>query len=396
MLAICCLLFAFVITSADASGWKQKKFIITFWSPPPFTFEALSKTAKEGFNLTWPDEYRLDLVRGQGMMAMLQNSLLTPGVIDNPEKRVMLDALINRVKNHPSLEAYYIVDEPSAADFPALGRLVAYLRERDPNHFAYINLFPIYATNKQLGTSGPPETAYREYLRRFIDEVKPSLISYDHYHFFKTGDGEQYFLNLELIRQAAQEHGLPFLNIIQASTIEKTWRLVNANELRWLVYTTLVYGGRGISYFLYWGPESYGGLYRGGVRTPLVDTVTLLNKELSAQGPVLLDLDNLGTYHTAPLPAGTRPIPVTSPVQFVGPGDFVVGLFGKTNRISTFMVVNRNYKMQKTARIDLKSDVRGLEEFDRTTRKWEKYQDFKQSISVTLSPGDGRLFRFIM
>jgi 2-isopropylmalate synthase len=49
-------------------------------------------------------------------------------------------------------------------------------------------------------------------------------------------------------------------NIIEASIIEPSWRLVNKNELRFLVYTTLAYGGRGISYFLYWGPKSYGGL----------------------------------------------------------------------------------------------------------------------------------------
>jgi hypothetical protein len=227
---MCCIFLAFEVSLAGASTWKQKALIITYWSPPPPTKEALSVAAKEGFNLTWTDDlmwsddYGLNAANGQGMRAMLQDNLLTPSTLDNPEKRALLDALINRVKNHPALEAYYVADEPSAAEFPGLGRLVAYLRERDPNHFAYINLFPIYATNKQLGTNGPPVAAYQEYLRRYINDVKPSLISYDHYNFHKSGDGDQYFLNLELIRQAAVENGLPFLNIIQASTIEKAWR----------------------------------------------------------------------------------------------------------------------------------------------------------------------------
>ena len=331
------------------------------------------------------------------MMAMLQDHLLTPGTLDNPEKRALLDALISRIKVYPSLEAYYIADEPSSSDFSGLGRLVAYLRERDPNHFAYINLFPVYATNKQLGTSGTPVQAYQEYLRRFVDEVKPSLISYDHYHFYKTGDGEQYFLNLELIRQAAQEHGLPFLNIIQASTIEKTWRLVTPNELRWLVYTTLAYGGRGISYFLYWGPPAYGGLYQGGVRTPLVDTVTVLNKEISTYSAPLMELNNLGIYHTGPLPPGTKSVPLSSPVQFAGPGNFVLGLFGKNSIITTFMVVNRDYKIQATAQLVLKPEVLRIEEFDRTSGQWKAYQtpNAAHGISVTLSPGDGRMFRFV-
>ena len=49
------------------------------------------------------------------------------------------------------MEAYYITDEPGAAAFAGLGRLVAYLRERDPGHLAYINLFPTYANEQQLG-----------------------------------------------------------------------------------------------------------------------------------------------------------------------------------------------------------------------------------------------------
>jgi len=397
------LLFAFDISSIEANQWKQNYFIITFWSPPPPTMEALSIASKEGFNLTWTDDldwsddYGLNAVHGQRMRAILQNNLLTPSTLDNPEKRMQLDALIDRVKKHPSLEAYYIADEPNAADFPGLGRLVAYLRARDPNHFAYINLYPIYATNKQLGTKGSPIEAYQEYLQKYINEVKPSLISYDHYHFFKAGDRSQYFLNLELIQQAAQKHGLPFMNIIQASTIVKAWRLVNADELRWLVYTTLAYGGRGISYFLYWGPPEHGGLYRNGVRTPLVDAVTVLNKEIAAQGPILMNLINLGTYHTYPLPIGAKPVPMSSPVSFVGPGDFVIGFFGTSATITAFMVVNRNYKIQTTAQIALKKDIRGVEEFDKAAMTWKKQRIHKKehSITVNLKPGDGRLFRIV-
>lgn len=67
--------------------------------------------------------------------------------------RKQLDVLIERVKGHPALEAYHILDEPGAAAFPALGRLVAYLKERDPKHLAYINLLPTYANEQQLGVT---------------------------------------------------------------------------------------------------------------------------------------------------------------------------------------------------------------------------------------------------
>lgn len=397
ILSVFCIVIISLFPSVGICAWKQNQFIITHWCPPPPTIEALSSAKNEGFNLTWALESKLDIVQKQGLNVMLSDELLTPSTLDNPGTRKKLDELISRVKNHPSLEAYILADEPGATDFPGLGKLVAYLRERDPNHVAYINLFPIYATNKHLGTKGTSIIAYQEYLRRFITEVKPSLISFDHYFFFKAHDGDQYFINLEMIRQVALENSLPFINIIQASTIEKNWRLVDKNELRWLIYTTLAYGARGISYFLYWGPTAYGGLYQDGKKTPLVDMVSLLNREISALSVILMDLDSLGIYHAGTLPTGTKVVPITSPVQFVGPGNFVLGLFGKNKIITTFMVVNRDYKNQATAQIALKKDISRIEEFDKVLKSWIVYKQInsKNIISAVLNPGDGRMFRIL-
>src|SRR5207253_325496 len=133
--------------------------------------------------------------------------------------------LIERVRQHPALYDYFIIDEPGAAQFLALGKLVAHLRERDPAHLAYINLFPTYASNEQLGTKGDVVAAYQEHLRLFIEQVKPALISYDHYQFAVAGDTPQYFLNLGLIRRASLDAGLPFLNIVQSCTWTPSMRV---------------------------------------------------------------------------------------------------------------------------------------------------------------------------
>ncbi|MCU0784826.1 MAG: hypothetical protein MUF81_12450 [Verrucomicrobia bacterium] len=252
---------AFGGASSSARPWTQKQFIVTFWCSPPPTDEALARVAAEGFNLTETPPEGLDVASRHHLRAMLQSPLLRPEVLDDPALRAELDALIERVKNHPAMEAYYIKDEPGAGAFPAFGKLFAYLRERDPAHYAYINLFPTYANEQQLGVSaeaaesarvGYPQNfagvvtddktvlRYREHLKQFIEIVKPELISYDHYHFLKPDkdgkpvDGKQYFLNLALIRTAALEAKKPFLNILQANTIEKSWRLPNAQELRFL------------------------------------------------------------------------------------------------------------------------------------------------------------------
>lgn len=403
---------------AAAAGWKQKQFIITFWCPPPATDEALANVAAEHYNLTWVPVEGLDVAARHGLRAMLTSDLLNPAVLDDPAKRTQLDALIERVKKHPALEAYYITDEPGAGAFPGLGKLVAYLRERDPAHLAYINLFPTYASEAQLGVSadaaerakvGYPQNfagvgtsdktvlAYREHLKQFIEIVKPDLISYDHYHFLLSGDGSQYFLNLALIRQAAQEADKPFLNIVQACNGEKVWRLPNANEMRWLAYTTMAYGGRGISYFVYWMPRIYGGIYQDGKPSPLAKVVADLNGEMAKLGPALLQLDSTGVCHTAPLPYGTQAVPADAPVQIVGKGEFVLGLFGASGRTTSFMIVNRNYKEPAEAEVKVAIPGRKLQELDRKTGRWTKGEPLSadRQVKIRLDSGDGRLFRAV-
>jgi hypothetical protein len=396
--------------------WTQNQFIITFWCPPPATDTNLATVAAEGFNLTWTPAEGLDVAARHHLRAMLMSDLLKPEVLDDDSKRAQLDALIERVKHHPALEAYFLTDEPGAGAFPGLGKLVAHLRERDPAHLAYINLFPTYANEQQLGVSadaaerakvGYPQNfagvgaadqtvlRYREHLKRFIEIVQPDLISYDHYHFLKENDGKQYFLNLALVRQAALEANRPFLNIIQADTIEKTWRLPNAAELRWLVFTTLAYGGRGISYFTYWGPKSYNGLYQDGQPAPLAKDVAALNHELARFGAALMELNSVGVYHTAPLAYGAEVIPTNSPVQIAGAGQFVLGLFSSHAQPAAFMLVNRNYQSKAQATLTIAIPGRKLQELDRKTGKWSRGKTLgrKRAVTIELAPGDGRLFR---
>lgn len=409
--------FAFGEAPATAAPWTQKQFLVTFWCPPPATDENLARVAAEGFNLTWTSVEGLDVAARHGLRAMLTSDLLNPASLVDDAKRAQLDALIDRVKNHPALEAYFLTDEPGAGAFPGLGKLVAHLRERDPAHLAYINLYPTYANEQQLGVSADtaerakigqptdfggivsddkPVLRYREYLRQFIATVQPDLLSYDHYHFLKgEKDGNEYFLNLGMIRRAALDANLPFLNIIQANTIEKSWRLPSATEMRWLVFTTMAYGGRGISYFTYWGPKSYNGLYQDGQPAPLLKDVVTLNLEIVKFGPALMKLDSVGVYHTAPLPYGTEAIPDKAPVQIKGDGQFVLGLFGKGSLPTAFMIVNRNYKQETEATVTVAIPGRKLQEFSRKTGKWERSQILsgKHTVKINLTPGDGRLFR---
>jgi sialidase-1 len=397
-------------------SWQQREFLITFWGAPPAEDRALAAVAAGHYNLTWVPAEGLDAAARHGLRALLTSDLLSPAALDDPARRQQLDALIDRVKGHPALEAYYLGDEPGEGAFPGLGRLVAYLRRRDPAHLAYINLYATYATQEQLrvgadpaerarvgipqnfagaGTGDRTVRAYRAYLKKFVREVQPDLLSYDHYHFLRDGDGAQYFLNLALVREAAREAHRPFLNVIQAGTAETVWRRPGAAEVRFLAFTTLAYGGRGVSYFTYWGTPADGGLYQDGEPSPLARDVAVVNAELARLGPTLLALDSVGVSHTAPLPYGTEAAPADAPVQVTGGGKFVLGLFGRGGKGTAFLVVNRSYRREAEAVLKVTLPGKQVQELDRRTGRWGEGEPLgaDRAVKVRLGPGDGRLFR---
>lgn len=404
MLVVCAIAHAAPSANTEQSGksaWKIGTPIVTYWAGPPMTDDVARQMAEGGFNLVWCTEKELDVAQRYGLRAQLRDGLLSPATLDNAPQRERLDALIARVRNHPALYSYYITDEPSAAEFPPLGKLVAYLRERDPGRLAYINLFPTYASNKQLGISGDRVTAYREHLRQYVEIVKPALISYDHYQFAANGDLDGYFLNLAMIRRAAQDAGVPWLNIVQACSWTPARRVPTGDEMRYLLYTTLAYGAQGISYYVYCHPGHTGGIAQpDGTPTPIYHALETLNREFVEIAEELQPFPSLAVYHTGMTPPGTRPLPADAPFRFDPPvpalaynppervRGVLLGYFGKANRPSHAMVVNLDYVAESVVTI---VGPDRLDIFDATEGNWSPIGSPRAELR--LPPGAGKLVR---
>lgn len=395
---------AIVMMNARPSGaeektqsgtWKIGAPIVTYFAGPGMSEAAVKQISEGGFTMVWCGEKDLDLLQAHGLRGMLYNGLLAPGTLENAEQRRQLDALIERVRKHPALYSYYIVDEPNASQFPALGKLVAYLKERDPGRMAYINLFPTYASNEQLGTKGDVTTAYREYLRQYVSIVKPDLLSYDHYQFMLKNDTAQYFLNLAMIRDAALEAGIPFLNIVQAASWEPGVRVPNADEMRYLVYTTAGYGAQGISYYVYTAANHRGGIaLADGTPTPVYAPLAILNREFAALASQLQPLRSLGVYHTTIREAGCVPLPAHSAFQLNTPPaaqsgrGMMLSCFGKSSTPTHVLVVNLDYKTQADATL---TGPGTIEVFDPANRAWTSKRASR--VDLHLPPGGGMLVR---
>lgn len=393
--------------SGDARPWQVGTPIVTYWAGPAMSDAVARQMAEGGWNVVWCGEKDLDLVHRHGLRAQLTDPLLAPATLDDPARGEKLDALLARVRGHPALYAYFITDEPNAAAFPALGRLVAYLRDRDPAHLAYINLYPTYATNEQLGNRGDTAAAYREHLGQYVAQVKPALISYDHYQFTTRGDSDQYFLNLALIREAAEAAGLPFLNIVQACTWTPSMRVPTGEEMRFLVYTTLAYGAQGISYYVYCHPGHTGGIaHADGSPTPWYAALKSLNREFVAIARELAPLRVTGVYHAGMMPPGAKPLPADAAFSFDPPVSAQsyqppqpvrgapLGSFAKRSKGGQLLapthalVVNLDYSAEATV------GVRGpgrLEVFDAATGKWSRLRE--RRADLRLLPGGGKLVR---
>ena len=407
-------------TAAGTGGrWQIGTPVTTYYAGPPINEATAKQMADGGFNLICCTEKELDTANECGLRAQLMDAeLLSPQTMSNPAQLAKLDALIERVKSHPAMYSYNIIDEPDASLFPALGKLVAHLRKRDPAHLAYINLLPTYADNKQLGTKGDTVTAYREHLRLFIQQVKPDLLSYDHYHFTSSGkDNDQYFLNLAMIRQTAIDAGIPFMNIVQACTWESDMRAPNGDEMRWLNYTSLAYGAQALSYFVYCYAPFYkertaAGVDAGGMMRPSnnlcrIDGPTTtqyaaakeLNPQFIAIASQLQPLRSIGAYHVGTVPKGAVALPNKARfyLDFSGkdmskmPAEgMLLGYFGKTERSTPthVLVVNLNYKNTVTTTV-VGPDRKEL--FDTATRQWTRVPGPRTAI--TLPPGGGKLIR---
>ena len=263
-------------------------------------------------------------------------------------------ALVKTGGKSKSVIGYYICDEPSALAFPSLSKAVAAVRKYAPGKIAYINLYPNYATlwqmdqiKSQLGTK-----TYTEYLERFVNEVKPQVISYDNYMVEYSMDLEKndksvsYFTNLVEVRRIALKYNLPFWNIVSSNQIRPQTTIPSPANLALQAYTTLAAGAGGIIWYTYHGQAyGYNPLDKEESRTVVWRYLQEVNRQLSILGPLIKQLKSTGVYFTQPAPSTLLPVLPGNWVEKVESEDpMMIGEFESTQGVKYVMVVNLNLK----------------------------------------------------
>ncbi len=403
-----CVALAMSLVCACAlaqAPWQPAEFPLSYWVGPPreFNTRAAWQTVKD-CNFTVCGQHGgysaadtrklLDICAELGLKAMIVDGRTSWQAACDDNHAQLIESLVADYGAHPATYGYYILDEPSAELFPALAKVSQELQRQDPGHLPYINLLPTYASPAQLGTP-----TYAEHLDRFLSTVKPAVLSYDHYCLLKNGtDRTDYFENLGLIREYGLRYGVPPWNII-LSLPHLGYRDPSAAEMRWQVYTSLVYGMKGLMWFTYWTMPEWeadwgtGIVNSKGEPARLYPIVKQLNGEVRTLGATLLGLTSTGVYHTGETPRGGTRLGGDALLQLPADQPLIIGFFTDARGGHFAMVVNRDHEKAVDAVLTPAHHVTGLAEISATDGGERPLALTKGKAELHLAAGDGRLLR---
>jgi len=385
LLATCCGL------SAQAPA-DTNFFPIMAWNSAPNDPAVLQKMRDCGLTVAgFVSPSALDACHAAGLKAIVSDAR-TSGYdwanVDEAKARQSVASLVSEVGRHPALYGYYLRDEPNAAMFPGLAKVADLIRELSPGKWPYINLFPDYANAAQLGT-----TNYAEHLERFVAICRPAIISYDNYSLMDDGSvRDNYWSNLEAVRAASRKHALEFWNIVLASA-HFSYRELTAADFRFQVYTTLAYGGRGLSYFTYFTP-SHGNYRMGpidqfGNQTPTWYFMQHVNLQIQKLAPTLLQLTSDAVYHFGPLPSGASAPPTNSLLTSAGGDTLMAGDFTHRDGTRYVMIVNKDLAKSRTCAPKFRTPPRRVQHVSAYTGGLTPFE----GEDVWLAPGAGVLLK---
>ncbi|EEF61525.1 hypothetical protein [Pedosphaera parvula] len=341
-------------------------------NPPKTPTSGLESMAECHFNMAGfvlPKDLKLCQKLGLGAIMLPSDTAFTNFQYLCDWKKLSDQEIERRVKHmidasgsSRAVMGYFIMDEPGAMDFPALAKAVAAVKKYAPGKFAYINLFPDYATLGATDTSQLGTASYHEYLERFVKEVKPQMISYDNYMVQDSNDLENrglaasYYRNLLEIRRVAQEHQLPYLNIVSGNQIRPQTPIPSPANLSFQAYTTLAAGYRGVTWYTYYSRGyHYAPIDDAGKKTLTWAYLQEVNRQVAALAPVMSRLNSTGVFFSPPGPVDGLPLLPGGLVESANCATpLMIGEFQHQDGQHYIMVVNLNLKASAKFTLKLK------------------------------------------
>ncbi len=364
----------------------------------------------------------LDKARRFGLQCMsdtlpwtyMRNLWWTPSKPVSEAQRRKIKALLSQVdRENPALWGYHLCDEPGPVLYPKIKEILGIVRSVDPDHPVFINLHP--------GSD----------MLRFVREVDPDILAYDHYPVFEDGapldgnippgfDNANFRTDLARGRRAALATGLRFIPTMLSSghyldyevkgvKYHRSYGRVTEARLRWQAYSALAYNAGGIAWFLYFSSpkETYeeAAIGRDWRPTRKYAWLKKLNREVGAIGMILRSLRSVGVYESRPFycykgrrTEELRPFDAKGFITGVEGGLVTAGEFVGEGGLRYLLIVNRN--VNKGVRITPRlrwTRVGAVEVFDRERLSWRVLSRLPPldapPLRLELAPGDGAFLR---
>ena len=204
--------------------------------------------------------------------------------------------------SEPSVWGISVGDEPSAKDFPNLGKAVAHVKALFPDKFIYLNLFPNYASvakntdaeaKSQLGVE-----SYQKYIDEYCREIPLDFISWDFYLYSGRGDSHLplFYDNFRIVADACRKTSRDMWFIGQVNSIRpELW--ISENMLRFQAFAAMSFGAQNISWACYspgWWTNSV--LTAKGEKTRQYERLKTVNLEIRRIAPDYMRWRNIATH----------------------------------------------------------------------------------------------------
>ncbi len=333
-----------------------------------------------------------------------------------------LRKMADTYRDCPALLWYHLKDEPLDEEFPLLGKIASAMREIDPEHPVYINLLPCISF--QLMWNIPLEESirrYKEHVRKYLDTVRPAMLSWDQYSFrkrevetlgelpeaavspecrttdhlegklYEEWDHPGFFDNLEINRSMSREYGIFFMNIILV-TEHWFYRHLGEAELRWEAFNSFAYGVDILSYFTYWTPGvtgepwsyHHGIINADGTRDAHYDMVRKINRELNVLYGVTADKTSTAVFHVGEEADDVTPFAPYAGIADIGAATLTVGFFDE----DAMVLVNKDHHAPQTVTVTTHKKLCIL---DKETGAERPLAAENGVYTLTLAAGDGEL-----
>jgi len=152
---LCLVVLLGLIPSAVSAG-EPPFFPLLAWNRAPNDPAVLRKMAECGLTVAgFVSLDGLDACQAAGLQAIVSDPRVSGYDwlnVDAGAARTNVASLVAAIGRHPAVFGYYLIDEPGTRLFPGLAKVASLVQELAPGKWAYINLFPNYASMPQLGT----------------------------------------------------------------------------------------------------------------------------------------------------------------------------------------------------------------------------------------------------